>query len=63
MRPHVAYAVRVEQLAIDTGLWCRNCALPSGARVWFTLTIGPVMSLRHTLRCLDCSGDDLEVDS
>lgn len=53
-------AVRVEQVAIDTGLWCRPCALPSGTRVWFTMAIGPAMSLRSTLRCYDCGGNNLE---
>lgn len=51
--------VRVEQVAIDTGLWCRTCLLSSGVRVWFTATIGVAMSLRSATRCCDCGGDEI----
>lgn len=52
--------IRVEQIAVDTGLWCNTCLLSSGVRVWFTVASGLAMSLRSTTRCRDCGGDDLD---
>lgn len=58
----MAAAVRahVEEIALDEGLWCRTCFLPSGVRIWFTVTFGPRMVLRTTIRCRGCGGSDVD---
>jgi hypothetical protein len=55
----MAMLVTVELLEVETGLWCIDCALPSGARIWFTTRTGPAMSLRSQRSCLDCDGNQV----
>lgn len=50
----------LEVIAVDEGLWCRRCLLPSGARWWFTLTTGPRMTLQSKVQCRDCGGHDVD---
>ena len=52
--------VAVEPVALDEGLWCRTCALPAGARIWFTVTTGPRMTLQSKVQCRDCGGTDVD---
>jgi hypothetical protein len=49
----------IEVVAVDTGLWCRTCALSSGIRVWFVTRTGPAMTMRSTLGCMDCDSRDI----
>lgn len=57
-RVHVVL-VQVEHLANDLGLWCNDCMLSSGIRVWFASTHAGVTTVRSTLGCLDCDGDNI----
>lgn len=45
--------VHVEFVDVETGLWCRDCALSTGARVWFTTTILCTTRLRSQLFCTE----------
>lgn len=55
-----ALRAMLEVLAVDEGLWCRRCLLPSGARFWFTVTIGPRMTMQSKAQCRDCGGTDID---
>lgn len=51
--------VDVEQVDLDTGLWCTPCALSTGVRIWFTTTIANRTSLRSTAVGIDCGGSNV----
>lgn len=55
----VVLVSRIEVLCYDLGLWCRTCNLSSGVRVWFTATIGERTTLRSTLGCTECEGENV----
>lgn len=55
---HVVF-VQIEQLAVDTGLWCNDCMLGSGTRIHFTSTCAGITTLRATAKCTDCGGTNL----
>lgn len=52
--------VHTETVALDEGMWCRACFLPSGVRIWFTVAIGVRLTLRSVLRCRSCDGTDID---
>lgn len=56
--------VSIELLGVgEVGLWCPDCALPSGVVVWFTLTMlaGEQPSgLRSMTTCTRCRRRNLE---
>lgn len=55
--------VAVEYVSRDLGLWCRPCALSTGARVWFTTRVqGGATELRSNVFCTDCGSRDVEDD-
>lgn len=51
--------VTVEPLVTDLGLWCTDCHLGSGARVWFTVLYQGCLALRSNEVCVDCGGPNL----
>ena len=55
--------VRTELLALDSGHWCRSCALPSGHRAVVATTLGGRVSVSTVLRCGECRGTDIETTS
>lgn len=46
-------AVHAELVTVDTGLWCLDCALSTGARVWFTTTVLGTTRLRSQVFCTE----------
>lgn len=61
-RPYVRIPVHVEQVSTDTELWCYDCGLSTGVRVWFVATLGAgPTSLRSTSVCTYCGGHEIEV--
>ena len=46
--------VAVEYLGNDIGLWCTDCNLSTGARVWFTTTTLGRTTLRFNVFCTEC---------
>lgn len=60
-RPYVRIPVHVEHLTNDTDLWCYDCGLSTGVRVWFTAAVaaGPTL-LRSTSVCTECGGHEIE---
>lgn len=58
--PRVVLAVCVEFLGYQTGLWCRDCQLSTGARFWYVATIGVRQSLRDVHSCLECGRRNIE---
>ena len=59
MPGHVV-AVHTELLALDSGHWCRSCALPSGHRAVVAMTIAGRVSVSTVLRCSECRGDGVD---
>lgn len=59
--PDAVLHVNTELLALDSGHWCRACALPSGHRAVVAMTIGPRVSVSTVVRCGECRGDDIEL--
>lgn len=52
---HVRFvAVRTEAVAVDRGLWCMACMLPSGLRVWVAVSLDDQSHLQERLWCRDC---------
>jgi hypothetical protein len=56
----VVVQVSVEFLGYQTGLWCRDCMLSTGARFWYVATIGEQQSLRDAYSCLECGRRNIE---
>lgn len=52
-------SVQLEHLTNDLGLWCNDCMLASGVRIWFTATCQGTTLLRTTYGCVDCDGDNV----
>lgn len=53
--------VEVEYVSYDVGLWCRPCALSTGARIWFTTRVqGGATELRSNVFCTECGSRDVE---
>lgn len=48
--------VSVEHVDNEYGLWCNDCHLPSGVRVFFTVTCACHTVLRSQNVCADCEG-------
>ena len=45
--------VQVELVDVETGLWCLDCALSTGARVWFTTVVFGITRLRSQVFCIE----------
>lgn len=58
--PDAVLHVHTELLALDSGHWCRSCALPSGHRAVVATTIAGRVSVSTVLRCSECRGDDVD---
>ena len=57
-----AINLHVELLEQETGLWCRDCALPTGVRVTLSARHQNGLSLSSVRRCADCGGDQIDPD-
>jgi hypothetical protein len=53
--------VHLELLGVETGHWCRPCALSSGIRVWYVRKIVGVWRLCSETGCLEHDHDDVEL--
>lgn len=53
---HTVIAVAVEHLVTEVGLWCNDCMLGAGVRVWVAATAQGQMVLNHAVGCTDCGG-------
>lgn len=53
---------RVEVLSLETGLWCMDCMLSSGLRLWFVTSTGLASTLRSRVECRECGGRNLTED-
>ena len=62
-REHGVVAVAVEYVGNDLDLWCFDCMLCTGARVWFTTTASSVTTLRYAVFCTECGGRNVEDDA
>lgn len=49
----------IEHLGNDLGMWCNDCNLPSGVRIWYVATCLGTSVLRQILACVDCDGDNV----
>lgn len=63
MAGHHVVTAHTELLALDSGHWCRSCALPSGHRAVVAMTIAGRVSVSSVLRCGECRGTDIETTS
>jgi len=55
--------IRAEIVERTERLWCRVCALPSGARLVFAYHYpGGRMLLAVVMRCRDCGGDQVDTE-
>lgn len=52
--------VHVEYVGNDLDLWCFDCKLCTGARVWFTTTVASVTSLHSNVFCTECGTRNVE---
>jgi len=52
--------VHVEYLGYQSGLWCTDCRLSTGVRIWVVRTIGTVSALCGDLLCSQCRGHHVE---
>jgi len=50
---------RVEVLSLETGLWCMDCMLSTGLRLWYVTSTGLASTLRSKAECRECGGRDL----
>jgi len=52
--------VHLEWVGHQTGLWCCECSLSTGARVWFTTTVGRRTAVHENRFCTECGGRQVE---
>ncbi len=55
--------VTVEYVGNDIGLWCLDCNLSTGARVWFTTTTCGQTTLRSNVFCTECRSRNVQDDT
>lgn|GEM_PF-7048426 len=53
--------LQVEYVTHDPGLWCNDCLLSTGLRIWYTVTTGDTTGALHEqVFCTDCGGRNIE---
>ena len=49
-----------EVVEVLHGLWCRDCAMSSAVRLFYTRELGSAMALVQFDRCAECGGDKVD---
>lgn len=61
-RAHAVVTVTIEYVTHELGHWCRDCALPSGMRMWLAVRGPRGMNLQSRVWCDDCGGPNVVID-